>query len=302
MSLEPFLKRELLTSLRRGAAFSDRRGAVVLMTAVVAGWVMVWDWGGWDRASVAGAAGFGLAMFGFIVAAQAILAIAGGFAQVASRIDSERDRKSLDALLTTRFSSAEIVLGSMAASLLRYANSIAATLPVVALIVILGGIDPRLVMVAGAGLIATWFAVGARPARVPQSHRVARADSGRKRGPDPPDRAMQKWPGTKSDSHGAPEGGSPPSERGPGWSGPLHFFHTSLSPFCIFNLRPPLHARKLECVARWLGLSRRTGQGGVLSPQGRVGPRRPALGIVEIPGFFRGTGSSRRVYSHSFFF
>ena len=51
MSVGPFLWRELITSVRRGTAFSDRRSAVVLMTAVVAGCVVVWNRWGWDRAS-----------------------------------------------------------------------------------------------------------------------------------------------------------------------------------------------------------------------------------------------------------
>lgn len=54
MLLEPFLRGELIIAVQRGSAFSRRRGAVVLMTAVIAGCVVVWDWRGWDRASVAG--------------------------------------------------------------------------------------------------------------------------------------------------------------------------------------------------------------------------------------------------------
>jgi hypothetical protein len=161
MSLEPFLRRELLASVRRGTAFSERRGAVVVLTAVIVGCFLVWDCWGLDRSSVTGSAKFGLAVFGLMVAAQITVVIGGGFVQVAPRIASERDRKSLDVLLTTHYSSAEIVLGALAASLLRYVNSLAATLPVVVLMVVIGGIDPCLVMAAGAGLSATWYAVAA---------------------------------------------------------------------------------------------------------------------------------------------
>ena len=40
MSPGPFLRRELTTSVRRGTAFADRRGAVLSATAVVAACVV----------------------------------------------------------------------------------------------------------------------------------------------------------------------------------------------------------------------------------------------------------------------
>src|SRR5262249_45453799 len=99
--------------------------------------------------------------YGLTAFAQA--GIAAGFVvgQVAPAIASERDRKSLDSLLTTRFSSAEIVLGTMAAGLLRAPDGLAATLPVVGLMVFLGGVDPGLVLLCGAGLAPTALAVAA---------------------------------------------------------------------------------------------------------------------------------------------
>ena len=170
MSVGPFLWRELITSVRRGTAFSDRRRAVVLMTAVVAGWVVVWDRWGWDRASVAGAASFALTTFGLIVAAQAFLA--PGLVPVPV-LASERDRKSLDSLLATPLSATEIVLGTMGAGLLRYANGMAALAPVLTLMVFLGGIDPRLVLLAVAGLASTAFVWAALSAFVSAGARTA---------------------------------------------------------------------------------------------------------------------------------
>ncbi len=157
----PFLRRELITSVRRGTAFSERRDAVVLMTAVVAGCVLVWDWRGWDRDSVAGAKSFALSTFGLVVAAQVVLALGLVPALVAPAIASERDRKSLDSLLATRFSAADVVLGTTGAGLLRYANGLAALVPVITLMTWLGGIDPRLVLLAGAGLASTALALAA---------------------------------------------------------------------------------------------------------------------------------------------
>src|SRR5206468_4183730 len=99
MSLGPFLRREMLTSARRGTASSDRRRSVLLAMFSVAACVVAWDWWGWDRASVAGAASFALAAFGLVVAAEAFLVVGEVPALVAPAIASERDRKSLDSLL-----------------------------------------------------------------------------------------------------------------------------------------------------------------------------------------------------------
>src|SRR5260370_28306864 len=106
MSLGPFLRRELIASVRRGTAFSDRRSAVVLISVVVAACVVVWDWWGWDRASVAGAASLALTTFGLMVTAEVFLTMVFVPAMVAPIIASERDRKSLDSLLATPVSAA----------------------------------------------------------------------------------------------------------------------------------------------------------------------------------------------------
>jgi ABC-type transport system involved in multi-copper enzyme maturation permease subunit len=150
-----FLRREVITSTRRGSVFSDRRGAACLAAAVIGICFGVWDWWGWDRGSVGGAASFGFWMFGVLVVAEAMLAIGLVLGAAAPAIASERDRKSLDSLLATRVSSADVVLGALGASLLRYANRLAALAPLMVLITCLGGIDPRLVALSFAGIAST---------------------------------------------------------------------------------------------------------------------------------------------------
>jgi hypothetical protein len=88
--------------------------------------------------------------------------ISVGFVLPVSRaLASERDGKTLDALLATRLSSPQIVLGLMAAGLFRFANGVAATLPVVVLMVYLGGVDPRFALLAWVGLTSTALGVAA---------------------------------------------------------------------------------------------------------------------------------------------
>ena len=148
----PFLKREMVTSVRCARVIRDRLIALLVVAWGVAGCVVVWDEWGWDRTSVREAAWFALVAFGLTAFAQAGIAIGLVVGQVAPAIASERDRKSLDALLATQLSSAEIVVGTMAAGLLRAANGLAAALPLVVLMVFLGGVDPGLVLLSGAGL------------------------------------------------------------------------------------------------------------------------------------------------------
>ncbi len=127
---DPSSKREMVTSAVRSArVIRDRIVALLLVTGVVAGCVFVWDRWGWDRTSVSAAAQFALVAYGLSAFAQAGIAIGFVVGLVGPAIASQRDRKSLDALLTTQLSSAEIVVGTMAAGLLRAANGLAAALP-----------------------------------------------------------------------------------------------------------------------------------------------------------------------------
>lgn len=161
MFLRPFLRREMITSVRSGNVIRGRLIALLLVAGVVAGCVLVWDEWGRDRTSAREAAWSALVGFGLTAFAQTGIAIGLVVGSVAPAIASERDRKSLDSLLTTRFSSDEIVVGTMAAGLLRATNGLAATLPVVVLSVFLGGVDPRLVLLSAAGLASTALAVAA---------------------------------------------------------------------------------------------------------------------------------------------
>jgi ABC-type Na+ efflux pump permease subunit len=161
MQLGLFLRRALITLERRGAVFQDRVAGVTVVAAAVAGCVVFWDRLGWDRVSIAGAAWFGISTFGMVVVIRALLTMAIVCGEVAPSIASERDRKSLDSLLATSLSSAEIVLGMMVTGLARSANWVAATLPVVVLIAIVGGVPPPLVLLSGAALASCMFVAAA---------------------------------------------------------------------------------------------------------------------------------------------
>ncbi|WZO98489.1 hypothetical protein EP7_000069 [Isosphaeraceae bacterium EP7] len=156
-----YLRRELIASTRRGTAFSERCTPLILMTAIITACVVVWDWRGWDRSSVAGAASFARTTFGLIVSVEVVSLLCLIPAFLAPAIASERDRKSLDSLLATQASAAEIVGGTLGAGLVRLANGWAALVPALILMVSFGGVDPRLILLACAGLASTAFTLAA---------------------------------------------------------------------------------------------------------------------------------------------
>lgn len=161
MRIGPILQRELITSVRRKTVFVDRLVGIVLdfVVVLVAAWV--WDRCGWDRGSLAGVSKFALALFGLTLTVLGVVTVGLVIPQVSRAIASERDRKTLDALLTTRLSSAGMVGETMAAGLLPWVNGIATVVPVLVILVPFGGVDPRLILLAGLGLGSTAFALAA---------------------------------------------------------------------------------------------------------------------------------------------
>ncbi|HZW34908.1 MAG TPA: ABC transporter permease subunit, partial [Isosphaeraceae bacterium] len=103
-------------------------------------------------------------------------AICASFAlRGAAAIAKERDRRTLDFLLATRLNNAEIVLGKLAACLLVGFGTLAAGLPVLLLLHVLGGVDLRLILLGLAGFAssvlfisswAIWFSAEARSFRM----------------------------------------------------------------------------------------------------------------------------------------
>ena len=115
----PFVERTLVTSARRASTFWDR--AIVAAVVAVAG--------GYGRGRLGlerlgPSVGFGVKAMcagGFrrVIATQVMLGLGVVVGEVSPGAALERDKKMLDALLATRLSSAEIVLGMLAAGLVK---------------------------------------------------------------------------------------------------------------------------------------------------------------------------------------
>ncbi len=127
---------------------------------------------------MAGMSAFTRATFAFIVALQVLFVLVFVTDAVSTGIAGERERKTLDALLSTRLSSAEVVVGITAAGLGRFLSALAAFLPVMVLFVAFGGVDPRLVLLTYAGIASTTLAVaGISVACSPREFRPTRSTS-----------------------------------------------------------------------------------------------------------------------------
>jgi hypothetical protein len=166
MDFWSFLRREALILSRRRGTFAARVTSVALVLLALAVLMFIWDWYQLDRASREGMARFTLTAFVAVVAIQAIVTWGVVPGEVAPTVAGERERKTLDALLASGLTSAEVVLGMASAGMVKHLSGLAAVLPVLLIMVPLGGVDPRLVGLAYAALLSTSFALGSLAAAV----------------------------------------------------------------------------------------------------------------------------------------
>jgi hypothetical protein len=157
MTTGQILNRELLTVARRGSIYRRRcLVAVVLLLVLLLlfGAAYYWNRG---ALSIREMAVFSTYVFDFAAHCQLGLTIWLVPACVAGVIAEEKERRTLAKLLTTRLSSAEIVLGKVAAGLVQYTTCLATGLPIMVLLPLLGGVDPRLVVLVYAATASTAF-------------------------------------------------------------------------------------------------------------------------------------------------
>src|SRR6185312_15782301 len=119
MPFGPFLRQALRSSSRRPAAYYSRAWAAAFLLAVLGGTELAWTWVGWDRTTRAGMSDFAQKTFVILIAMEVLTIWMLVPGDVAPAIASERQRRTLDALLCSRLSAAEIVLGTTAAGLVK---------------------------------------------------------------------------------------------------------------------------------------------------------------------------------------
>jgi ABC-type Na+ efflux pump permease subunit len=148
----------LLTAARKTSLWGNRGFfAGLLLTVILAtfGARYYWDHGhNLDHDMMARVA---FEAFLWILLAHMVVIFGVFWEWAAPSIAQEKDRRTLDFLLATRLSNAEIVLGKLAACMTVLIAGFAAGLPIMLLLHPLGGIDLRLILLAYAALITTAF-------------------------------------------------------------------------------------------------------------------------------------------------
>jgi ABC-type transport system involved in multi-copper enzyme maturation permease subunit len=157
--LGPIFGREWLTLPRRSRHYLTRSlyfGAL---------WVLiltVWQTAvGWQRPATLGDhARFGALVFQILALVQLLLLLFFSALAAAGTIAQEKDRRTFVLLLLTDLRNYEIVLGKLFGSLLQIGLFLAGTVPILSLLMLLGGIDGRQVIQVTVVLGTTAFAAG----------------------------------------------------------------------------------------------------------------------------------------------
>lgn len=166
--LGPIFMRELVTVPRRAGHYAGR-AALIGLLAILG--ITTWQGTiGFARDATLGeAAAFGLLLFQIVAFVLLLLTLFFAVMSAAGAVSQEKDRRTFVLLLLTDMRDYEIVLGKMLGALLPITINLLVTAPVLAMLLLLGGIDPeqvfQAILVLGAsavaagslgGLVALW--------------------------------------------------------------------------------------------------------------------------------------------------
>ena len=160
MPASPIVARELLITSRQPRTYRRRTSLAILLLVILAiinaaayfrgqTWLTIQE-----LATVVQFGSLALVFYYYNIALSLVPVY------VAGSIAAERDKRTLGDLLLTRLSSAEIVLGKLAAGLIQFATTLAIGLPIMALLPFLSGVDAGLIWLAYAGIASTAYFVG----------------------------------------------------------------------------------------------------------------------------------------------
>jgi ABC-type transport system involved in multi-copper enzyme maturation permease subunit len=140
LGLGPVFAYEWLTSTRRWQGYALRS---LFVAGLLAALIVVWVTKGVTQpATIRGLAALGESFFLGVVGTQLTLVLLAAPAATAGAICLDRARGTMTHLLVTDLSNREIVLGKLAARLGPVLGLLGATLPFVAILSLLGGVDP----------------------------------------------------------------------------------------------------------------------------------------------------------------
>src|SRR5262249_16892005 len=140
--LGPIFNREWLTVPRRPRHYVSRAAYLGLLWVLgLTAWQMTVGWT--HTATLGDAARFGFLLFQILAFVQLTLLVFFAALVSASAIPLEKDRRTFILLLLTDLRDHEIVLGKLLGSLLQIGTLLAGTVPLLALLLLVGGIDPH---------------------------------------------------------------------------------------------------------------------------------------------------------------
>jgi ABC-type transport system involved in multi-copper enzyme maturation permease subunit len=153
----PILTRELRTLARRPRTFWRRCSFSAVLPLVLGLIYALAHVMSPASLSPRGVSWFAFGVFANVVFIQITFTIWVVPACVATAIAEEKERRTLSFLAMTRLTSAEIVVGKLAAGLLQYAAWLLTSLPILILLPVFGGLDPRAVLLATAATLSTAY-------------------------------------------------------------------------------------------------------------------------------------------------
>ncbi|MCA9231569.1 MAG: ABC transporter permease subunit [Planctomycetales bacterium] len=140
MLIGPVFSREVTTTPRSWRLYASRAVYVAALFALVlTAWLILI--GSQQVRGLGDLARFGSAVFGLLAPLQLAMAIAFSALLTAAAVAQEKDRRTLDLLLMTNLSNAELVLGKLLASMLSVLVLIVAASALLMLITLLGGVS-----------------------------------------------------------------------------------------------------------------------------------------------------------------
>jgi ABC-type transport system involved in multi-copper enzyme maturation permease subunit len=155
----PVFNFELLITARRGRFYVLRALYAAVLLIILWGIHSAWS-STFETAELPSSMvkWFAVSAFGGITIGQEILVLVLTPALVAGVIADEKKRKTLHYLMASRLTSPEIVIGKLFVRMLYVGVLLGVSVPVLSLLVLLGGIDPWLVALGcGATLSTAWF-------------------------------------------------------------------------------------------------------------------------------------------------
>jgi ABC-type Na+ efflux pump permease subunit len=157
--LGPIFSREVVTVPRRSGHFVARAAMIGLL-----GILGITTWQatvGFSREATLGeTAAFGLLLFQIVAFVQLLLTLFFAALSAAGAVSQEKDRRTFVLLLLTDMRDYEIVLGKLLGALLPILTLQLISAPVLAMLLLLGGIDPEQVFQAVVVLLAAGVAAG----------------------------------------------------------------------------------------------------------------------------------------------